>query len=121
MRLSDTFVLELVGLRNRAAQGRLYSDPEAPDLDVILAAQPEADRLPMVDALAVWRAERDRAYPFDWCRATWAAWPTLADAQAYAAYLSAKADTNPERGEEARLFAAFVEALPAAWAQGRDA
>ena len=118
MRLSDTFVLELVGLRNRAAQGRLYSDPEAPDLDVILAAQPEADRLPMVDALAVWRAERDRAYPFDWCRATW---PTLADAEAHAAYLTTKADTNPERGEEARLFAAFVEALPAAWAHGRDA
>ena len=117
MRLSDTFVLELVGLRNRAAQGRLYSDPEAPDLDVILAAQPEADRLTMVDALAAWKAERDRTYPFDWCRATWS---TLADAQAYAAYLSAKADTDPDRAEEARLFAVFVEALPAAWARGRD-
>ena len=117
MRSSDTFVLELAGLRNRAADGRLYSDDDAPDLDLIVAAQPDADRLPMVDALAAWKADRDRAYPFDWMRATW---PTLADAQAYAAYLTAKADTNPERVEEARLFAAFVEALPAAWAHGRD-
>ena len=85
-------------------------------MEMIVAAQPEADRLPMVDALAVWKVRRDRVFPFDWCRATW---PTLADTHAYAAYLTAKADTNPERAEEARLFAAFVEALPAAWARGR--
>ena len=114
MRPSDTFLLEVHRLRYRVEQGRLEDD--TPCLDAAVLAQPEADRLPMVGALAAWKVERDRAYPFDWCRATW---PTLADAQAYAAYLAAKADTNPERAEEARLFAAFVEALPAAWAQDR--
>ncbi len=113
---SDTFLLDVYGLRHRAEQGRLHSDGEWV-LDSAVTAQPEADRLPMVDVLAAWKAARDRTFPFDWCRTTW---PTLADAQAYAAYLAAKADTNPERGEEARLFAAFAEALPAAWARGRD-
>lgn len=118
MRSSDTFVLELAGLRIRAAQGRLYSDDEAPELDLVVGALPDADRLPMVEVLAAWKVERDRAYPFDWCRATW---PTLADAQAYAAHLTAEADPEwAEQVEEARLFAAFVEALPAAWARGRD-
>jgi len=110
----DTFLLDIYGLRHRAEQGRLYDD--APCLDVAVLSQPEADRLPMVDVLAAWKVCRDRVFPFDWCRATW---PTLADAQAYAAYLTAKANTNPERAEEARLFAAFVEALPVAWAHGR--
>lgn len=116
----ETFILtcRMDDLRQRAEQGRFLDSREASTVEMVVAAQPEADRLPMVDALAAWKAERDRAYPFDWCRATW---PTLADAQAYAAYLSAKADTNPDRAEEARLFAVFVEALPAAWAQGRDA
>ena len=110
----DTFLLDVYGLRHRAEQGRLHDD--AGYVDSVVLAQPEVDRLPMVDALAVWRKERDREHAFDGCRATW---PTLVDAQAYAAYLTAKADTNPERGEEARLFAAFVEALPAVWARGR--
>jgi len=116
VRPGETFVLHLGSLRKRAEQGRLYTDEDS-CLDLVIGAQPEADRLPMVDVLAAWKVERDRTFPFDWCRATW---PTLADAQAYAAYLTAKADTNPERGEEARLFAAFVEALPAAWAHGRE-
>ena len=111
----DTFLLDVYGLRHRAEQGRLHDDGEWV-LDSAVTAQPEADRLPMVDALAAWKVCRDRVFPFDWSRAMW---PTLADAQAYAAYLTAKADTNPARAEEARLFAAFVEALPAAWAQGR--
>ena len=114
MNASDTFLLEVYRLRRRVEQGRIEDD--TPCLDAAVLALPEADRLPMVDVLMTWRAKRDRAFLFDWCRATW---PTLADAQAYAAYLAAKADTNPERGEEARLFAAFVEALPAAWARGR--
>jgi hypothetical protein len=104
-------------LRWRIEQGRPIDDGEASIMELVVAAQPEADRLPMVDVLAAWRRARDHEHAFDWCRATW---PTLADAQAHAAYLTTKADTNPERGEEARLFAAFVEALPAAWARGRD-
>lgn len=116
MKPFDTLLLDVYGLRHRVEQGRFEDD--TPCLDAAVLAQPEADRLPMVGALAAWKVERDRAYPFDWCRATW---PTLADAQAYAAHLTAEADMNPERGEEARLFAAFVEALPAAWAQGRAA
>ena len=114
MKPSDTFVLEVNGLRDRVKAGRFSADGV---LDRAIFAQPEADRLPMVDAVRVWQGHRNLAYLLDWCRATW---PTLADAQAYAAYLTAKADTNPERAEEARLFAAFVEALPAAWAHGRD-
>ena len=113
----DTFVLEFTGLRRRLAQGCLREDDDAPCFDLVVGALPDADRLPMVEALAAWKAERDRAYPFDWCRATW---PTLADAQAYAAYLTAKADTTPDRAEEARLVAVCVEALPAAWAHRRD-
>ena len=120
MRPWETFILNyrMDDLRQRAEQGRFLDAREASTVEMVVAAQPEADRLPMVEALAVWKAERDRAYPFDWMSATW---PTLADAQAYAADLTAKADTNPDRAEEARLFAAFVEALPTAWAQGRDA
>jgi hypothetical protein len=75
----DTFLLDVYGLRHRAEQGCLHDD--AGDVDSVVLAQPEADRLPMVDALTTWKTARDRAYPFDWCRATW---PTLADAQAYA-------------------------------------
>ena len=111
----DTFLFDVHSLRRHVEGGRLHDD--TPCLAVAVLALPEAHRLPAVDALMTWRTARDRVHLFDWCRATW---PTLADAQAYAAYLSAKADTNPERGEEARLFAAFVEALPAAWARGRD-
>lgn len=103
-------------IRHRAEQGCFLDARESSTVEMVVAAQPEADRLPMVDALAAWKVCRDRAFPFDWCRATW---PTLADAQAYAAYLTTKSDTNLERVEEARLFAAFVEALPAAWARGR--
>ena len=116
----ETFILtcRMDDLRQRAEQGRFLDSREASTVEMVVAAQPEADRLPMVDALAAWKAERDRTYPFDWCRATW---PTLAEAQAYAGYLTAKADTDPDRAEEARLFAVFVEALPAAWAHGRDA
>ena len=116
----ETFILlhRMDDLRWRIEQGRSIDDGEASIMEMIVAAQPEADRLPMVDALAAWRKERDREHAFDWCRATW---PTLADAQAYAAHLTANAD--PEWAgemEEARLFAAFVEALPAAWAHGRE-
>ena len=106
-------------LRWRIEQGRPIDDGEASIMELVVAAQPEADRLPMVEVLAAWRVARDREHAFDWSRATW---PTLADAQAYAAYLTAEA--NPEWAaevEEARLFAAFVEALPAAWARGRAA
>ena len=110
MRPSDTFLLEVYRLRYRVEQGRLEDD--TPCLDAAVLSLPEADRIPTVDALISWRAARDRVFLFDWCRATW---PTLADAQAYAAYLTSKADTNPERAAEARLFAAFVEALPEAW------
>lgn len=115
----ETFILNhrMDDLRQRAEQGRFLDAREASTVEMVVAAQPEADRLPMVEALATWKVARDRAYPFDWCRATW---PTLADAQAYAAYLNAKADTNPEQSKESRLFSAFVEALPAAWAHGRD-
>ena len=112
---SDTFLLQVYNLRRFVEQGR--KDDDTPCLAVAVLALPEADRSPTVDALMTWRAARDRTFLFDWCRATW---PTLADAQAHAAYLTAKADTNPERADEARLFAAFVEALPAAWARGRD-
>ena len=109
MSLKSTFVLEFAGLRDRITGNRLYP---CGSLDPVIAAQPEADRLPTVDVLSAWKDYRRRAYPYDWTRATW---PTLADAQTYAAYLAVKADMNPERTEEARLFAAFVEALPAAW------
>ena len=109
MKPSDTFVLEVNGLRDRVKAGRFSADGV---LDRAILAQPEVDRLPMVDVVRVWQGHRNLVYLLDWRRATW---PTLADAQAYAAYLSAKADTNPERAEDARLFAAFVEALPEAW------
>ena len=116
MRPFDTLLLDVYGLRHRVEQGRFEDD--TPCLDAAVLAQPEADRLPMVEVLAAWRVARDREHAFDWCRATW---PTLADAQAYAAHLTAEADPAwAEEVEEARLFAAFVEALPAAWARGRD-
>jgi hypothetical protein len=106
----DTFVLEISSLHDRVKHGRLYPGGT---LDLAVAAQPEADRLPLVDALATWKDHRDRDCCNDWVRATW---PTLLEAKTHAAYLAAEAAKTPARSEEARLFAAFVEALPAAWA-----
>lgn len=115
MKRFDTFVLEIHSLRDRVKHGRLYPSGT---IDLAVAAQPEADRLPLVEVLAAWKDHRDRDCRDDWMSAKW---PTLLEAKTHAAYLAAEAAKTPARSEEARLFAAFVGALPAAWAGACEA